>query len=64
MEPVLFANEAVIGVDCVCTRCAYYIIIWKVVCFRAENKLYSVVSDVASLHLPGQAVVTSVERLF
>ena len=40
MKFSLFANEAVIGVDYVYTRFAYYIIICKVVCFQAENKFY------------------------
>ena len=40
MKFSLFANEAVIGVDYVYTRFAYYIIICKVVCFQAEIKFY------------------------
>ena len=41
MKFSLFTNEAVIGVDYVYTRFAYYIIIFKVVCLQAENKFYS-----------------------
>ena len=38
----LFVNEAIIGVDYVYTRFAYYIIICEVVSCQAENKPYCV----------------------